>query len=170
VNRPPSSPTMLFSRHTRRREVITAFWGGVLVAALPAKSVAQNTKRIGILVANGTPEWGRWRVEPFDRGLRDRGWRPGENVQLEYRWPNGDATATRALAQELVALKPDLLVATNTFATNTLRALTSSVPILFVNVTDPVAAKIVQSLSHPGGNITGFTDTEPGIAANGRSF
>ena len=148
----------------RRREVIAALWGGVLVAALPVASAAQNTKRIGILVANGTPEWGRWRVEAFDRGLRDRGWRPGENLHLEYRWPKGDAAATRAFAEELVALKPDLLVATNTLATNALRALTSSVPILFVNVTDPVAAKIVQSLSHPGGNVTGFTDMEPSIA------
>src|SRR5215207_11592740 len=101
----------------RRREFIIFFGVGVLVAPLAARSAAQRTKRIGILVANGTPERGRWRVEAIDRGLRGRGWRPGEDVQVEYRWPNGDPAATRALAEELVAQKPDLLVATNTMAT-----------------------------------------------------
>jgi ABC-type uncharacterized transport system substrate-binding protein len=104
----------------RRREFITILAVvGVLIPPLSYKSTAQETKRIGILVANGTPERGRWRVEAFDRGLRARGWRPGENVQLEYRWPNGDPAATRAFAEELVAQKPDLLVATNTHGDET---------------------------------------------------
>ena len=103
-------------------------------------------------------------MDAFDRGLRERGWRPGEDVQVEYRWPNGDASAVRVFAEELVAQKPHLLVATNTMATNALSVLTSSTPILFVNVTDPVAGNLVESLSRPGRNITGFTDTEPAIA------
>jgi putative tryptophan/tyrosine transport system substrate-binding protein len=113
---------------------------------------------------DGTPERGRWRVEAFDRGLRERGWTPGRDVQLEYRWPNGDPAAATALARELVEQKLHLLVATNTMATNALRAVAGSTPILFVNVTEPVAAGLVQSLSRPGGNVTGFTDMEPAIA------
>src|SRR5215217_4066470 len=153
----------------RRRELLTVLGGGVLVSALPVRSEAQHTKRIGVLVGNGTADYGRWRVEAFERGLRDQGWRPGEDVQVEYRWPNGDPAASRALAEELVGRKPDLLVATNTMATRALRAVAGSTPILFVNVTDPVAGGLVQSLSRPGGNVTGFTDMdftdmEPAIA------
>jgi len=148
----------------RRRELLAVLGGGVLVSALPVRSEAQHTKRIGVLVGNGTADYGRWRVEAFERGLRDQGWRPGEDVQVEYRWPNGDPAASRALAEELVGQKPDLLVATNTMATRALRAVAGSTPILFVNVTDPVAGGLVQSLSRPGGNVTGFTDMEPAIA------
>ena len=80
----------------RRREVIAALWGGVLVAALPVKSAAQNTKRIGILVANGTPEWGRWRVEAFDRGLR------GDDGDLRFL-PGGREACVEGFERRIIS-------------------------------------------------------------------
>jgi len=92
------------------------------------------------------------------------GWTDGQNIRVEYRWPEGDPIAAKRHAEELVAARADVLVATNTFAVNALRAATNSIPIVFVNVTDPIASGMVASLARPGANITGFTDMDPAIA------
>lgn len=92
------------------------------------------------------------------------GWTDGQNIRVEYRWPEGDPITAKQYAEELVAARADVLVGTNTFAVNALRAATNSIPIVFVNVTDPIASGMVASLARPGANITGFTDMDPAIA------
>jgi len=98
------------------------------------------------------------------------GWTDGQNIRVDYRWPEGDPTAAKRYAEELVAARADVLVGTNTFAINALRAATNSIPIVFVNVTDPIASGMVASLARPGANITGFTDMDPAIAGKWVEF
>jgi putative ABC transport system substrate-binding protein len=93
-------------------------------------------------------------------GLRNHGWIEGKNLVIEYRYAPSDRLP--ALAAELVALSPDLLIAPNTPATAALKSATASIPIVAVSVGDPVGLGLVQSLSHPGGNITGLASFVPG--------
>src|SRR5690242_15322202 len=89
--------------------------------------------------------------------LRELGWRPGENIIIEERWASGDATVMPRLARELVAERPDILVATGTTETRALHELTNTIPIVFMQLAvDPVSVGFVQRISRPGGNITGF--------------
>ena len=89
--------------------------------------------------------------------LRDLGWRPGENIVIEERWASGDATLMTQLARELIAERPDVLVATGTTETRALHDLTKTIPIVFLQLAvDPVSVGFVQRISRPGGNITGF--------------
>ena len=88
------------------------------------------------------------------------GWTDGRNVRMDLRWAGGDANRTRALAQELLGLKPDVIVASNALATVAVQRETRTIPIVFANVGDPVASGIVPRLNQPGGNITGFATFE----------
>ena len=92
--------------------------------------------------------------------LEELGWRDGYNVQIDYRWASGDNVRIRALAAELVSLKPDAILGASTPVVAALRAETSTIPIVFVQVIDPVAAGFVTSLARPGGNLTGITNFE----------
>jgi len=93
------------------------------------------------------------------------GWIDGRNVRIEYRWSAADADHSRKSAAELIALGPDVILTSATPATQALQQATHTVPIVFVNVIDPVGAGFVESLAQPGGNITGFTLYEYGISA-----
>jgi putative ABC transport system substrate-binding protein len=93
-------------------------------------------------------------------GLQAKGWVEGKNLQLDYRWADGDADRARSYAVELADLAPDLILASATLALIALRDTKVKIPIVFVNVTDPVAGGFVTSLAHPGGNVTGFTPFE----------
>jgi len=121
-------------------------------------------RAIGILIGQGRRAQGQWRVEAFDAGLRKHGWINGQAARIEYRWGEGDPDAIKKGAEELVVVGAEVLVSTNTPATHALRAVTSTIPIIFVNITDPVGNGLVASLAHPGGNLTGYTDTDPVIA------
>jgi putative ABC transport system substrate-binding protein len=94
--------------------------------------------------------------------LRDRGWIDGKNLIVDYRYFGERTERAPALAAELLALKPDLLFATNPQAAMALKSATTNIPIVFVSVADPVGLGLVHSLSHPGGNITGLTELVPG--------
>ena len=149
----------------RRREFITALGGA---AAWPVAARAQQPermRRIGVLMhlAADDPE-GQARHAAFVQGLQQSGWSAGRNVRIDTRWGASEADRRR-YAEELVALAPDVILASNTTATLALQAATSTVPIVFANVTDPVAAGFVESLARPGGNATGFTLFEYGISA-----
>jgi putative ABC transport system substrate-binding protein len=98
------------------------------------------------------------------QGLQEFGWAVGRNVRIEIRWPAGDAERTRREAAELVALAPDVILATGSATVPPLLQATRTVPIVFVIVPDPVGAGIVDSLARPGGNVTGFTSFEFGIS------
>jgi ABC-type uncharacterized transport system substrate-binding protein len=162
MNRPPSPFTMLLSRHTRRREFITLL-GGV-AAAWPLVARAQQsdqTRRIGVVMslAENDPE-GLARVAAFVQGLQQLGWTAGRNVRIDTRWGAGDADRIRKYAAELVALAPDVILASGGMAVGPLLQVTRTVPIVFTQTPDPVGAGFVDSLARPGGNATGFTLSE----------
>jgi len=105
------------------------------------------------------------RVTAFQEGLKELGWIEGRNISIEYRWAAGDAERMRADAKNLVALRPDVILAAATTTLVALQQATRTIPIVFAQVTDPVAGGFVQSLARPGGNITGLTQHEFEIGA-----
>jgi putative ABC transport system substrate-binding protein len=142
----------------RRREFI-AFVGGA-AAAWPLGARAQQTehmRRIGVLMNIGAddPEASAL-VGAFSQGLAESGWVIGRNVRIDYRWYQGNAEAARADAAELLALTPDIILASGTPGATAVKQLTRTVPIVFAVVADPVGSGIVDSLARPGGNVTGF--------------
>jgi len=125
----------------------------------------ERMRRIGVLMhlAADDPE-GQTRHAAFLQGLQQAGWSAGRNVRIDTRWAASEADRRR-YAGELVALAPDVMLASNSTTTAALQATTQIVPIVFSNVTDPVAAGFVESLARPGGNATGFSLFEYGISA-----
>ena len=114
-------------------------------------------------VAAEGPE-GQARLAAFLKGLQQSGWTDGNNVRIEHRWGAGDAERTRKYAAELVALAPDVILASGDTVV-ALRQVTRTMPIIFTIIADPVGTGIVESLAHPGGNATGFTSYEYGFGA-----
>jgi ABC-type uncharacterized transport system substrate-binding protein len=148
----------------RRREFITALGGAV--AAWPLAARAQQGKRmrrIGLLMAFAQSDReGQTFAAAFREGLQKPGWTEGRNIRIDTRWATpGDAESIQQFAKELVALQPELIVSANTPTTAALLQQTRTIPIIFVNVTDPIGSGFVASLSQPGGNITGFITMEP---------
>jgi putative tryptophan/tyrosine transport system substrate-binding protein len=141
----------------RRREFIMLIGGAV--AAWPVAARAQQ-RRIGVLMSRAAddPE-GQARIAAFVEGLQQLGWTDGRNVRIDTRWPVDDAERSRS-AQELVALAPDVILASASVNVAALQSITRSVPIVFANVVDPVGAGFVASLARPGGNTTGFSAFE----------
>ena len=103
------------------------------------------------------------RVSAFTQALAGLGWIDGRNVRMDLRWPGPDTNRIQAFAQELVGLKPDIIVSGSTPATVALQRETRTIPIVFVNVGDPVASSIVARLDRPSGNITGFAILESSL-------
>jgi len=116
----------------------------------------ERVRRIGLLMGAADDGEGQARVRALKQGLQELGWTDGDNIQIETRFGTADAGRIRAHAAELMALGPDLIVANSTPVLRALRQATSSIPIVFVAVNDPVEQGFVSSLAHPGGNITGF--------------
>ena len=142
-----------------RRELLVALGGAA--AAWPLAARAQQTervRRIGVLssLVADDPE-SQARHAAFLQGLPEWGWTSGRNVQIDYRWAAGDADRIRKYAAELVALAPDVILATGSPVTAALLQTNRRVPIVFAMVPDPVANGFVASLAKPGGNATGFT-------------
>jgi putative ABC transport system substrate-binding protein len=140
----------------RRREFIAAT-AALLVS--PRRSRAQGTpRRVGFLGGfQNLPILKVWH-----EGLRDHGWIEGKNLIIDYRFFEAHAERIPGLAAELVALKPDLLIGSNPQVAVALKSATARIPIVFVAVADPVGIGLVQSLSRPGGNITGLATLVPG--------
>jgi putative tryptophan/tyrosine transport system substrate-binding protein len=149
----------------KRREFVTLLGG--LAAAWPLTARAsERMARIGVLMGIGEndPEAGP-RVEALEAGFHELGWVKGRNLALDYRWTAGDPDRTQRLAKEIVELKPDLIVVHSTPAVKALRQLTTSIPMVFVLIADPIGSGFVQNLSHPGGNITGFMNVDAPMAS-----
>ena len=102
-------------------------------------------------------------VPAFIQALASLGWTDGRNVRMDLRWAGPDINRMRALAQELVGSQPDIIVTNGGPATAAVRRETLTIPIVFANVSDPVASGIVERLDRPGGNITGFADLEASL-------
>jgi putative tryptophan/tyrosine transport system substrate-binding protein len=124
----------------------------------------QRLRHVGVLmnVVQGDPS-GPAEVAALLRGLMELGWIQGRNIDVEFRWPGGDIERVNTFAKELVGLRPDVLVGRSTPGTVALKQESSTIPIIFVNVTEPVEQGLVESLARPGGNVTGFTNFEASI-------
>src|SRR6516165_1828379 len=149
----------------RRREFITLLAGAAVWPLAARAQQRERMRRIGVLM-NLTPDdaEGQARLAAFLQGLQEAGWAVGRNVRVDLRWGAGDADSFRKQAAELVALAPDVVLASGIPAATPLLQATRTVPIVFVNVVDPVGAGLVASLARPGGNATGFTISEYGIS------
>jgi putative ABC transport system substrate-binding protein len=149
----------------RRREFITLVG---CAASWPLTAYAQQAamRRIGALmaIAENDPE-ARARVAAFRQGLRELGWTEDHNIRIEFRWAGDDANLMQRYAAELVAMAPDVIIALAPQGLAAVQRETQSIPIVFVQVADPVGGGFVASLAKPGGNITGFTSFEDTISA-----
>src|SRR3954454_14896074 len=140
----------------RRRDLLKAVLGFTLIA-VPNATVAQTRgpKRIGYL--SGASQGMRENtVDILEQRLRDLGWRAGETIEFERRWADGDFSRMPKLASELVMLKPDVIVATGSSETTSLHSATKEIPVVFIQLPDPLSLGVVASIARPGGNITGF--------------
>jgi ABC-type uncharacterized transport system substrate-binding protein len=148
----------------RRRNFITLLGGA---AAWPLAARAQQPdrmRRVGVLAGMGEsdPE-AQSTVEALDQTLQRFGWVEGRNLRIDRRWGAGNPGRIETFAKALIALEPDVIVAHGTPAAIPLRKETSTIPIVFVQVTDPIESGFIANLAHPGGNMTGFTSQEPSM-------
>jgi ABC-type uncharacterized transport system substrate-binding protein len=143
--------------HIRRRELLVTLGGA---AAWPLAARAQQgerMRRIGVLMSLAANDaQGQARLAAFLQGLQELGWIDGRNVRIDTRWGAGDADRTRRYAAELVALAPDVILATGSPPVGALQQATRSAAIVFADVGDPVGQGFVETLARPGGNTTGF--------------
>src|SRR5215831_3730397 len=148
-----------------RREFIAGLGGAT---AWPFASWAQQgerVRRIGVLVPGDENDpVAKTRLSAFTQALADLGWTDGRNVRMDLRWAGSDTNRIRALAQELVGLQPDIIATSTSPATAAVLRETRTIPIVMVNVGDPVASGFVAALNQPGGNITGFSLYEASLA------
>ena len=149
----------------QRREFISLL--GCVAAAWPIAARAQQPermRRIGLLsfYAENDAEGPRY-IAKFLEALEQLGWAHGRNVQIDYRWAGADRDRFQRYATELVELKPDLIVGQSTPAVAALILATRAIPIVFVNVSDPIGSGFIETLSRPGSNITGFSNFEPAM-------
>jgi putative ABC transport system substrate-binding protein len=148
-----------------RRAFIMLLGGAALARPRAAwTQQAQRMRRVGVFMnyAEDTPQ-SQDRLASFLEEMEKLGWTASRNVQIDYRWGIADADRNRRNAAELVALAPDVIVASATAVTAALLQTTRTIPIVFVNVVDPVGAGFVQSLARPNGNATGFIPFEYGM-------
>jgi putative ABC transport system substrate-binding protein len=149
----------------KRREFIGLVGGA---AAWPVAAGAQQPeqmRRIGVLLNYAeTDPVAKLFLSGFVRRLAALGWTEGRNLIINYRWSAGDANLASTNAKELVALQPVAILSHTTPATAALKRETQTIPIVFVAISDPVYSGLVQSLPHPGGNITGFVNLEASLA------
>lgn len=144
----------------RRREFIALLGGAMASAPIAALAQSQGrVRRIGALfgLVADDPE-GQRRVVAFRQQLNALGWIDGRNLQVEYRWAGADTALLGAYAAELVRWTPDVILAHSNPGLAALRRETDSIPLVFIQVADPVGSGFIQSLSRPGGNVTGFTN------------
>ena len=146
----------------RRRDFIKVIAGSAAAWPLAARAQqGEHMRRIGVLMNIGADDPNAPAfVGAISQGLAEAGWIIGRNARIDYRWYQGNAEAARAYAAELLALTPDIILASGTPGTIALKQLTRTVPIVFARVADPVGSGIVDSLARPGGNITGFMNYE----------
>ena len=149
-----------------RRDFIALLGGAAAAWPLGAAAAAERMRRVGALmsVVASDPE-GQARLAAFLRGLQDAGWTVDNNVRIDTRWTGGKADDIRRYAVELVALDLEVILASGGSVVGPLLQVTRTLPVVFTQTPDPVAAGFVDSLARPGGNATGFTQVEYGTGA-----
>src|SRR6516164_1360397 len=148
----------------RRRDFITLLGGAAAWSLAARAQQADRVRRIGVLMPSDENDpVPKLQLSAFAQALADLGWTDGRNARMDLRWGGGDNTRIRAFARELVGLQPDIILAVATPATAALQRETQTIPIVFANVSDPVASGVVPRLDRPGGNITGFAVLETSL-------
>src|SRR5215471_17358667 len=148
----------------KRRQFITLVGGA---AAWPFAAYAQQgdrVRRIGVLMPwDENDPVAKTYVSTLTQALAGLGWTDGRNVRMDLRWGGDDTNRFRVLAQELIGLRPDIIVTSNSLATAALQRETRTIPIVVASVPDPVVTGIVGRLNRPSGNVTGFADFEASL-------
>jgi putative tryptophan/tyrosine transport system substrate-binding protein len=145
----------------KRREFIAGLGSAAAWPVVGRAQQRERIRRIGVLMGrNESDPQAKASLSAFTQELAELGWTSGRNVQMELRWAPGDLERMQMSAKELVDLQPDLILANTTPVTAALRRETQTIPIIFAAASDPVGSGFVASLSHPGGNITGFINLE----------
>ena len=150
----------------RRRNFVALAAGAVIGRPLLAQAQAQGgMRRVGVLMSlrSDDPE-GHAYAAALVQGLGALGWHEGANLRLDWRWAGGDPALFQRYASELVAHSPDVLVAFSSPSVEAMRRETTTIPMVFTVVSDPIGQGFVASLAHPGGNITGFSAYDPPMA------
>jgi putative ABC transport system substrate-binding protein len=150
----------------KRRHFITLLGGAAAMRPFATRAQrGERVRRIGVLVGTAADDAiGLARIAAFLQGLGQLGWMVGRNVRMDVRWAAADADHARGYAAELVALAPDVILASSGSVVGPLRRLTPTIPIVFTETSDPVGAGFVESLASPGGNVTGFLTFEYSLA------
>ena len=149
----------------KRREFISLLGGAAVSWPLTARAQQpERMRRIGVLSNVGESDMeAQSMVVALHQALRELGWVEGRNIRIDHRWAAGNAARITDLAKQLVALQPDVLVAHTSIPVIALRKETTTIPIVFVQVADPIGSGFITNLAHPGGNITGFSSFEPSM-------
>jgi ABC-type uncharacterized transport system substrate-binding protein len=150
-----------------RRRAFIKFLGAA-AAAWPLAARAQRgerMRRICVLMSSAVDDpQDPTRLAAFAQGLQELGWTIGRNLRIDYRWGAGSPNNMRKYAAELAALAPDVMLASGTIALAAVQQISHTIPVVFVNLVDPVSGGFVESLARPGGNVTGFLLFEYGIS------
>jgi putative tryptophan/tyrosine transport system substrate-binding protein len=148
----------------RRREFITLVGGAAVLPVAARAQQGERMRRIGVLVSGseGDPEM-QARLAGFREGLKRLGWTEGDNLRIDYRYASASAERSQALARELVALRPDAVLAFASISAVALQRESRALPIVFVGIPDPIGLGLIASLAQPGGNLTGSLLYEPAI-------
>jgi ABC-type uncharacterized transport system substrate-binding protein len=142
----------------RRRAFIAGCGASAIIASAGLTHAQDRVRRIGVLIPGGGST-----QRNFDPAMKSLGWRPGQDLQIDYRDTGGDTEQTRVSARELIALKPDVLFAISNTSMAALYAEGTTIPTVFAMVSDPITMHYVDSFKRPGRNITGFTPFEPSL-------
>jgi len=149
----------------RRRELIIGLAGMAATSPIAARA-QQSMRRIGVLMSYPeTDPQGQLRTKVFRRELEKAGWTIDGNLQIDFHWGTGDADWVRSAAAQILRQAPDVILANGDAAAKAAQQLTRTVPVIFIAGGDPVGDGLVQSLAHPGGNVTGFAVMEPSLGA-----
>ena len=149
----------------KRRQFITLLGSTVTWPFAARAQQPSGMRRIGVLLGNAESDpQAQAGLVKFTKALQDLGWNVGRNIAIDYRWAAADVGRMTTFAKELVALKPDLILAQTTPVVEALQRETKTIPIVFVVVSDPVGSGLVNSLPRPGGNITGFINVESSLS------
>ena len=148
----------------KRRDVLGAFAGAALAPLAAHAEGGERMRRVGVLIGNSEGDGQSTQgLVGFRKNLEELGWVEGRNIQIDVRWGRGQLDRIEMLVRELVASRPDVLLAHSTPVTAAMQRETRSIPVVFIFVSDPVGSGLVSSLPHPGGNITGFINIEASL-------
>jgi putative ABC transport system substrate-binding protein len=153
------------ANHTQRREFLTFLVGGGVAWPLVGRAQqAERTHRVGMLLANEAddPETGRL-ILAFKKGLLDLGWTEGRNIELDYHWATANPERVRPHADELLRTRPSLIFVNSTPGARIVQRETTTIPLLFVNIADPIGSGLLTNLAKPDSNLTGFANFEPSM-------